>query len=173
MPPHPPRFSIQAVADFLLPAVPNGFALAPAERRILAAVADVVKQGAPVALSGGQVADNVDAFLVAGRSQRAWRIRLLLYLLEYLPLRETGRRLTSLDPDERSKLIRARFQHAKGLWWIASKARYLVLMGLYGDDSAPAATGFVPPERRDRYADYLFPTGPGIPRQAGVEDEIG
>lgn len=170
---HPPRLSLERTASCLLPSVPDGCALAPVERRILAAVADVVKEGAPVALCGDRVARNVDTFLAASHSRRAWRVRILLYLLEFLPLTTTGRRLTSLAPEHRSELIRKKFRSARGLWWIAAKARYLVLMGLYGDESASLATGFVPPERRSRYAGNVFPGGPGNLRRMDVQDRVG
>jgi hypothetical protein len=166
-----PRLSIQTVIELLLPRLPEGRALAPFERRTLAAVADVVKEGSPVERTGEEIATSVETFLLAGRSRRAWRIRLLLHLLEYLPLLSTGRRLTSLDPEARSRLIQKKFGNAKGLWWIAAKARYLVLMGLYGDASAPAATGFVPPEKRTRYTGYVFPDGPGVPRPGRAQEK--
>lgn len=166
-----PRLSIQAVAALILPRLPDGRALAPAERCTLAAVAEVIKEGSPVERTAEEIVNSVEAFLIAGRSRRAWRIRVLLHLLEYLPLKDTGRKLTSLNPEVRSRLIRTKFRHAKGLWWIAAKTRYLVLMGLYGDASAPAATGFVPPEQRARYADYIFPDGPGIPLRGCAQEK--
>ena len=167
------RFSLPRIIEALiLPRLPEGRAFAPSEWRTLAAIAEIVREGAPAERTGEQIANNVEAFLTAGQSRRAWRIRALLRLLEYLPLRDTGLTLTSMAPGARSKLIREKFQHAQGLWWIAAKARYLVFMGLYGGSSAPLATGFKPPRERARYADYSFPDGPGTPSRVHSEPKV-
>lgn len=126
-------------------------ALAKREREILAAVAESFNTSAPGLVAADRVADNVDSFVAKGRSQRAWRIRALLRLVEYLPVFSTGRPLTAMCADSRRRLLRRKFQAARGLWWIAAKSRYLVLLGIYGDPSVARDTGFVPPEDRHRY----------------------
>lgn len=126
-------------------------ALAKRERETLAAVAESFNASAPGLVAADRIVDNVDHFIAKGRSQRAWRIRALLRLVEYLPVFSTGRPLTAMCADSRRQLLRRKFQAARGLWWIAAKSRYLVLLGIYGDPSVARGTGFVPPEDRRRY----------------------
>src|SRR5262245_27653175 len=100
-----------------------GRALAHAERRTLARLAEVLLQGSPVAIAPEVVADNVDRFLLAGRSQRTWRCRALLRLVEWLPVVAVGRPLSALDLAERRRLVERHLVGARGLWWLCAKAR--------------------------------------------------
>lgn len=140
------------------------------ERGTLAAVAECFNGSAPAMVSADRIVDNVDLFLAKGRSQRAWRIRVLLRLVEYLPMLSTGRPLKSMGPDSRRRLLRRKFQSARGLWWIAAKSRYLVLLGIYGDPSVARETGFVPPRDRRRYSRTAQNVGGGW---SEVEGEKG
>lgn len=135
----------------LYPVGEGATALARRERETLAALAESFSVSAPGLVAVDRVVDNVDCFLAKGRSQRAWRVRALLRLVEYLPVFSTGRPLTSMCADARRRLLRRKFQAARGLWWIAAKSRYLVLLGIYGEPSVARETGFVPPQDRDRY----------------------
>lgn len=117
----------------------------------MAAVAESFHAGVAGPAASDRIVDNVDEFIAKGRSQRAWRIRALLRLVEYLPVFSTGRPLTAMCADSRRRLLRRKFPAARGLWWIAAKSRYLVLLGIYGDRSVARETGFVPPEDRERY----------------------
>jgi hypothetical protein len=139
-----------------LPRVEPGRALAESEWRTLVYAADAILEGCPVPIRPDEVADNVERFLIAGRSKRAWRCRLLLTLVEYLPLAAGGARFSRMTKVERQALIQDRFMNQQPLlrggrlWWICAKVRYLVLMGAYGDPRAAAATGFVPADQRPR-----------------------
>ena len=128
-----------------------GRALADAEWRTLANVAEVLLEGSPLGVKPQQVADGVERFLLNGRSRKAWRCRALLTLLEHATLVTHGRAFSRLSHAERRQLVEDRFIGGVGVWALCAKVRYLVLMGAYGHEDAPAATGFIPLESRARF----------------------
>lgn len=71
------------------------------------------------------------------------QLRLLIRLLEHLPLVRFGRRLSALDPQRRARLL-ARVQDSRlpllrrGFWGL----RTLVFMGYYGREGASAEIGY-------------------------------
>jgi hypothetical protein len=142
-------FSLDQVAYRVLPQVAPGRALASSEWRTLRAAAEVLLEGLPLEISSQEVADNVERFLCNGRSKRAWRCRVLLTLLELIPLHTHARVFSALTPEQRKALFEARMIGARGLWSVCAKVRYLVIMGAYGDERAHAQLGvWVPgPER--------------------------
>jgi hypothetical protein len=143
--------NLEDVAKRLLPAVALPGGLAPRERLTLARVADVLLQGVPHEIGSERVASNVDDFLVAGRSRRAWRVRVLLQLIELSTIPSHGRPFSQLSLEARSTLVREKWIGGKGLFRIYAKVRNLVLLGAYGDRSAAAATGYVPVPERLRF----------------------
>lgn len=163
---------LEELAYRLLPRVAPGRALADSEWRTLAAYAEVLLDGVPVETTPARVADHLERFLIAGRSRRAWRCRVLFTLIELATLPTHGRTFSSLDVDARRSVILERFAapDAGRLDRICSKARYLVLVGIYGDDErAPRATGFVPVPLRPRFS----PARPaGEPRES-VRADVG
>ena len=134
-----------------LPRVDGGRLFAHSEWLTLVRAAEVLLDGSPVAIRAEEVADNVERFLVRGASPRAWRIRALLTLVEWLAVAETGSRFSVLSPEGRRRLVERRFLAGRGLWRLCAKMKYLVLLGAYGDDRAAAPTGFVPVEERARF----------------------
>jgi len=136
-----PRFTLDECAYRVLPQVAPGRVLASSEWRTLSAAAEVLLVESPLDLSPARVADNVERFLQEGRSKRAWRCRVLLTVLEYLPLTVLHRRFSQMTPRKRRELFEARIIGARGLWGLCGKVRYLVIMGAYGDESTPAKLG--------------------------------
>jgi len=146
------RFTLDECAYRVLPQVAPGRVLADSEWRTLRAAAEVLLVESPLDLSPDRVADNVERFLVEGRSKRAWRCRILLTVLEYLPLSVLHSRFSHMAPRARRELFETHIIGARGLWGLCSKVRYLVIMGAYGDESVPAklgvwGPGVVRPER--------------------------
>jgi hypothetical protein len=117
----------------------------------LRAVAETLREGAPVEISPEEIADNIEVFLIEGRSQRTWRVRALLAMIEALTFVDRGRSFVALSLEERKELVETRFRNGRYLWRLCAKVRYLVTMGIYGDRSAIAATGYVPIEQRARF----------------------
>lgn len=145
------RVTLEDAAHFVLPRVPVGRALAHAEWLTLVYVAEVLLKGAPHDVTAEQTADNVEAFLRAGRSRRAWRVRLLLTLIELTPLATNRLRFSQLSQEERRLLIERKWMAGQGVWRICSKVKNLVILGAYGDRRAAAKTGYVPVPLRPRF----------------------
>jgi hypothetical protein len=139
------------VARALLPTLAVGRALAPSEWRTLARVADVFLEGVDLNVSPERTADNVEAFLVAGRSRRAWRVRVLLTVIELSTLPTHRRPFSRLGLDARRDIVRHKWMGGRHVWRICGKVRNLVLLGAYGDREASARTGYVPVPLRPRF----------------------
>jgi hypothetical protein len=142
---------LQSILLRALPLPPAGRALAESEYRTLVAITEVLLPGPTREVPPDEVADNVEAFLIRGRSRRAWRIRALLHLIEWLPVVVHARPFSHLTLDERRALVEKRYVDGSGLWGICAKVRYLVLLGAYGDPRMHVATGFVPVSKRHRF----------------------
>jgi hypothetical protein len=115
-------------------------------------VIEIFLEGAPVDVTPARAADNVERFLVLGRSRRAWRVRVLLTLIEMSTIPEHRRRFSSLTLGERRLAVSG--WPARGrLWRLCSKVRNLAVLGIYGDPRAATATGYVPVPLRVRFKD--------------------
>src|SRR5271167_4469572 len=79
-----PVVTLQSVLMRILPLPRPGRCFADAEWRTLARAAEVMLPTARE-VPPEDVADNVERFLVRGRSRRAWRVRVLMHLVEFLP----------------------------------------------------------------------------------------
>lgn len=146
------KLNLEEVAYRVLPRVEAGRALADVEWLTLVNVADVLKVGAPVNIESETVANNVEDFLIAGRSRRTWRVRVLLTLINGITLATHHRPFNALSLRERRELIESNFMHGRHVWGLCAKVRYLVTMGVYGDPRAVEATGYVPVEERRRFS---------------------
>lgn len=145
------RVSLAEVASFLLPRLPLGGALAPSERRTLVKAAEVLMKGGPHGLSAEDIATNVERFLVVGRSRRAWRVRVLLQLVEVSPLPRLRRPFSRLTLEERRAWIVQEWIAGRPIGRICAKVKNLVVLGAYSDPKAAARTGYVPVHRRKRF----------------------
>ena len=175
---------IPQLVERLLPRVPPGGAISPAEWKVLEKAAETLLEGSPLEIDPRTVADNTETFFKVGQSQRLWRVRLLFVLLELLPLTVYGRRFTQLDRDQRRRLANEYLASDKRLWRLAGKIRILIYLGAYGDKEAAApATGFIPVALRRRFrearsdgslqppADAASISGATVIPGATVEDE--
>ena len=154
--------TLEDFAYRVLPRVPAGRALAPSEWQTLVAAADVLVGGGPHGIAPEEVAANVEAFLVAGRSRRAWRVRVLLTCVELLPIATFGRRFGSLTKAERRRVVEEQWIPGRKLGRLCSKVKNLVVLGAYGDPRAAARTGYVPVARRRRFLEQVASVHPGI-----------
>jgi len=143
--------TLDAVARFVLPAVRAGEFFAPSQRRTLAAAAEVMLRGCPVPIGAAEVAANVERFLLRGRSRRAWRIRVLLTLIEWTPLLLLRGRFSHLSLEERARLVEERYVHGRYVWALCAKVKHLVYLGAYGGALAEQTVGFVPVMLRPRH----------------------
>jgi hypothetical protein len=143
--------NLERVVRRILPSVRPGQALSHGERRTLVRVAEVLLEGAAVDIQARQVATNVETFLVAGRSRRAWRVRVLLRVIELAPMATHRRSFSRLSLTERRVLVRERWMTGGHVYRLCAKIRNLVILGAYGDPHAAEATGYVPVPLRPRF----------------------
>jgi hypothetical protein len=139
------------LAQAVLPLPSAGAALARAERRALESVVEIFLEGTPSDLTPAQAAANVERFLLLGRSRRAWRVRLLLRLIEMSTLPTHGRSFSRLDFGERRAVVRDRWAGGAGVYRLCGKVRNLAILGIYGEPHAVVATGYVPVPLRPRF----------------------
>lgn len=145
------RPTLETLAVAVLPRVELGRALAHGEWLTLVEVAEVILAGSPVEITPERVADNVEKFLVEGRSRRAWRVRMLLRLVDLVPVATHRKRFHDMTRAERRRLMEEHWRSGKYFWRICGKVRNLVMLGAYGDTRADAATGYVPVPLRPRF----------------------
>jgi hypothetical protein len=144
--------TLATVARFALPPLDPGRALAERERRTLERVIEVFLEGAPVDMTPARAAANVDRFLAVGRSRRAWRVRVLLTLIEMATLPKYRRPFSALRLEER-RLVVSTWPAGGRLRRICGRVRNLAVLGIYGDPLAARATGYVPVPLRMRFQD--------------------
>jgi hypothetical protein len=125
--------------------------LAETEWRTLARVAEALVPDT-VEIRARDIADNVEKFLIRGRSRRAWRVRALMHVIEWSPVIVGGKPLSRMSLQERRRHVEQYYVDGHGLWGICAKTRYLVLIGVYGDGRLHAPTSYVPVSRRRRFA---------------------
>jgi hypothetical protein len=144
-------FSLEDVAYRVLPRVRAGRALAPSEWLTLVQCAEVLVDRAPHGITAEEIADNVERFLIAGRSRRAWRVRVLLTCVELTPLASHRRPFRWLTKGERREVVEQQWIPGRRLGRLCAKVKNLVVLGAYGDPRAAARTGYVPVARRQRF----------------------
>jgi hypothetical protein len=144
--------TLQSLLLRALPLPPPGRLLAENEWRTLARIAEVLVSDVEE-VPAEDIADNVEGFLIRGHSQRAWRVRALLNIVEWTPLSIGQKPLSRMSLAERRRLVEEYYVDGRGIWSICAKVRYLVLMGAYGDGRLHAPTSFVPVSRRRRFSE--------------------
>ncbi len=153
--------TLQSLLLRVLPLPPPGKLFAETEWRTLARIAEALVPGTE-AVPSEDIADNIETFLIRGRSRRAWRVRALLHVVEWSPLTIGRRPLSQMSLGERRRLVEERYVDGRGVWGICAKARYLVLLGAYGDGRLHAATSYVPVSRRRRFTQAALNGGGAV-----------
>jgi len=145
--------TLEEVAYRVLPRVIAGRSLADSEWRTLVRAAEALLEGSAARVEFERVADNVERYLALGRSRTAWRVRVLLTLIEFLPLLHARAPFSTLTLAERRAWIEERWIGRGGPAALCARVRLLVLMGAYGDARAVDDLGVVPavlPGQRQR-----------------------
>ncbi len=143
--------SFEAIAHWVLARPRPGAFFSDRERRTITGVAEVLLCGEPSKTTPEAAIKNLETFLLRGRSRRALRIRLMLGLLEILPLTLGRRPFSRLAPALRRDIVRAHIARGGHLWKVCSKVRQLVYLGAYSDEVSQSAVGFVQVRLRARY----------------------
>jgi hypothetical protein len=156
--------TIQSLLLRVLPLPRPGRVFADGEWRTLARVAEALlpDEASAAGPSPEDVADNIEGFLVRGRSRRAWRVRGLLYLVEFAPLIRGQKPLSRMTVRQRRRLLEDRYVDGRGIWGICAKVRFLVVMGAYGDTRVHEPTHYVPVSKRRRFVKVTRDGGPVV-----------
>lgn len=154
--------TLQSLLLRVLPLPPPGKVFAAAEWRTLACLAEALGPDTRD-VPAEDVADNVENFLIRGRSRRAWRVRALMQIVEWSPITVGRKPLSRMSLSERRRLVEERYVDGRGLWAICAKARYLVLIGAYGDGRLHAPTAYVAVSRRRRFTQTPLNGGRAAP----------
>ena len=141
---------LQSLLLRMLPLPAPGRALAEVEWRTLSCVAEALAPDT-VEMPSKDIADNVETFLIRGRSRWAWRVRALMHLIEWSPLIVGEKPFSEMSLPERRRLVAQYYVDGHGLWGLCAKARYLILIGVYGDGRLHAPTSYVRVSRRRRF----------------------
>jgi hypothetical protein len=121
------------------------------ERRTIVGIAEVQLEGEPSKVTPEAAVESLERFLARGRSRRASRIRVMLGLLELLPLTLGRGPFSRLSPVLRSDIVRGHLATGGHLWKVCAKVRQLIYLGAYADESSQNAVGFVQVRSRARY----------------------
>lgn len=146
--------TLASLARAVLPRLEPRSALSTSERLTLERAAEVLVAGGPHGVSPADVVRNVERFLVIGRSRRAWRVRVLLRLIEASSIPRYRRPFSRLTIAERRELVVREWVGGKRIGRICSKVKPLVVLGAYGDGAAAARLGYVPVHRRKRFLEH-------------------
>jgi choline dehydrogenase-like flavoprotein len=129
--------------------------LGPLEYRTLAAVSEVVITGPDMAISAGDVARNIDRYMVRMRARRRFIYRLALFGIALRPLLALLPPLPDIEPNERREWLKTRFDRpllvpnlTRGGIRICQQVAYA---GYYNDPRTFASVGYKRFTERDRY----------------------
>jgi hypothetical protein len=144
--------TLATLAEWVLPRVRDGKVLAPSERRTFLAAAEVLLEGIQFDVEEDELVENVERFLRANSSRRAWRARVLLTVVEMAPQLLLRRpRFSRMSKPERAVLIREKFIGGKHVWAVCGRIRPLVYIGAYASTNAARHVGWVPVHERPRF----------------------
>jgi hypothetical protein len=121
------------------------------ERNTITCVAEVQLEGEPSKVTPEAAIQNLENFLERGHSRRAVRIRVMLGVLELLPLTLGRRPFSRLSPAVRRDVVRRHLATGGHLWKVCAKVRQLIYLGAYADESSQSTIGFVQVRSRARY----------------------
>jgi hypothetical protein len=143
--------AFEAIAQLVLARPRPGAFFSDRERRTITGVAEVMLDGEPSKTTPEGAIETLERFLVCGRSRLALRIRVMLAVLEMLPLTLGRRPFSRLPFALRRDIVRRHLATGHHLWKVCSKVRQLIFLGAYADEPAQAAVGFVQVRLRARY----------------------
>jgi len=115
-----------------------------------------------------EVALALDRFLSLYRSRRKWRIKLVAWGLELVPLLALRPPLGLMSLATRRRFVNERLATCHGLWGKVAMGKQLVLLAYYGLRRSERRMGFVPAGRRERVRRAL-----AVAPAAGMRRDVG
>jgi hypothetical protein len=97
-----------------------------------------------------EVALALDRFLCEYHSRRKWRIKYIIFGLEFIPILAGRPPLSLMSVEERRRFVTEKLRTCHGLWGKVAMGKQLVLLAYYGLRKSEARMGFVPFDERER-----------------------
>ncbi len=141
--------TLETLASMLLPRPQLGRIFSENERRTLAAAADVLLEGVDFDISADVVVRNIERFI--GGSRRAWRVRVLLEIVELAPLAVGQLPFSRGTKEQRTRFIREKVATGGHLWVLCRRIRPLIHLGAYATPDARRRVGWIEVENRVRF----------------------
>ena len=110
-----------------------------------------------------EVALELDRFLSLYHSRRKWRIKYVIFGLEFIPLAAGRKPLSLMSVEQRRRFVTEKLRTCHGLWGKVAMGKQLVLLAFYGMRRSEDRMGFVPFAKRARAKELLR-----VAPQAGV-----
>lgn len=102
-----------------------------------------------------EVALELDRFLTLYHSRRKWRIKYVIFGLEFIPLAAGRKPLSLMSIEERRKFVTEKLRTCHGLWGKVAMGKQLILLAFYGLRKSEDRMGFVPVAKRERAKELL------------------
>jgi len=106
-------------------------------------------------VSPEEVALALDRFLTLYHSRRKWRIKYVIFGLEFIPVAAGRPPLSLMRLRERRRFVTEKLRTCHGLWGKVAMGKQLVLLAYYGQQRSDARLGFVPFAQRARAMELL------------------
>lgn len=153
--------------------------LSPYEFQTVAALSEVLIRGEDRTIAPAEIARNVDAYLATFNAQRKWVVNLALLGLHFYPLLSLRVPFPAMEPEDRLRFVKQRFQAdvasrlIPGFWRTAVQAmirvaQQLAYLGYYSDKRTFASVGYVPFSQRPRFAEAIKTVKRDRPRVAAL-----
>jgi len=97
-----------------------------------------------------EVALALDRFLSLYHSHRKWRIKYVVFGLEFIPILAGRPPLSLMRLKERRRFVTQKLRTCHGLWGKVAMGKQLVLLAYYGLHKSDERLGFVPFAQRER-----------------------
>ena len=97
-----------------------------------------------------EVALELDRFLGLYHSRRKWRIKYVIFGLEFIPLAAGRPPLSLMSIRERRRFVTEKLRTCHGLWGKVAMGKQLILLAYYGLRRSDRRMGFVPVGQREK-----------------------
>jgi len=97
-----------------------------------------------------EVALELDRFLSLYRSRRKWRVKYVIFGLEFMPIAAGWPPLSLMTLKTRRKFVNQKLRTCHGLWGKVAMGKQLILLAFYGLRKSDDRMGFTPFAQRPR-----------------------
>ena len=97
-----------------------------------------------------EVALELDRFLSVYVSRRKWRIKYVIFGLEFIPVLAGRLPLSLMSIEDRRNFVTEKLRTCHGVWGKVAMGKQLILLAFYGLQRSDERMGFVPFPQRER-----------------------